>query len=203
MSNQVTLALAQLDLTVGDVATNTARILEYAAKARDDMRADLVVFPELSVCGYPPEDLLFHSGLRHDVENAVQKIRDTITGIAVLVGFPEYDNDNIYNSCAVIADGNVLAHYRKMLLPNYGVFDEKRYFTAGKDAAVFKLNGVRLGLNICEDVWKPEPLQKSRAAGAECVIAINGSPYDLKSQQHREQVVRRRWERVRLADIDA
>ena len=197
MSNQVTLALAQLDLAVGDVAGNTAKILEFADRARDDLRADLVVFPELSICGYPPEDLLFHSGLRWDVENAIQKLRESVRGIAVLIGFPEYDGDNIYNSCAVIADGEFHAHYRKQLLPNYSVFDEKRYFTAGKDASVFNLNGVRIGLNICEDVWKSTPIRASRSAGAECVIAINGSPFEFDSQTEREAVVR-----ARVAEVE-
>lgn len=192
MSSQVTIALAQLDLAVGDVAGNTAKILEYADRARDEMQADLVVFPELSVCGYPPEDLLFHSGLRWDVENAIQKIRDSVRGIAVLIGLPEYDDENIYNSCAVILDGQFQAHYRKQLLPNYSVFDEKRYFTAGKDASVFTLNGIRIGLNICEDVWNSSPIRASRSAGAECIIAINGSPFELKSQTEREIVARAR-----------
>lgn len=194
MSNQVTLALAQLDLAVGDVAGNTAKILAYADRARDEMQADLVVFPELSVCGYPPEDLLFHSGLRWDVENAIQKLRESVRGISVLIGFPEYDNDgeNIFNSCAVIADGQIQAHYRKKSLPNYSVFDEERYFTAGKEASVFNLKGVRVGLNICEDVWKSTPIRASRSAGAECIIVINGSPFELKSQTERETVVRAR-----------
>ena len=115
----------------------------------------------------------------------------------MLIGFPEYDGDDIYNSCAVIEDGYVVAHYRKQLLPNYSVFDEERYFRAGKEAAVFKLNDIRIGLNICEDVWKPEPIKKSRSAGAECIVAINGSPYEFKSQEQREQVVR-----TRIADVD-
>ncbi|MDH3747477.1 MAG: NAD+ synthase [Gammaproteobacteria bacterium] len=197
MSNQVTLALAQLDLAVGDVAGNMAKILEYADRARDDMRADLVIFPELSICGYPPEDLLFHSGLRWDIENAIQKLRESLRGIAVLIGFPEYDGENIYNSCAVIADGQFQAHYRKQLLPNYSVFDEKRYFTAGKDASVFNLNGVRIGLNICEDIWNSKPIRASRSAGAECVIAINGSPFELNSQTEREAVVH-----ARVAEVE-
>ena len=167
MSDSLTLALAQIDLAVGDVAGNTAKILDYATRARDDLRADLVVFPELSVCGYPPEDLLFHSGLRKDVENAVHEIRSTLYGIAVLIGFPEYDDEHIYNACAVFEDGHIRAHYRKRLLPNYSVFDEERYFTAGKDAAVFKLKDIRIGLNICEDVWQSGPIQASRTAGAE------------------------------------
>jgi len=188
MNNKVTVALAQLDLVVGDVDGNTARILEFSAQARDDLQADLVVFPELSVCGYPPEDLLFHSGLRISVEKSLAEIRETVRGIAVLVGFPEYEGDNIYNSCAVFSDGEVLCHYRKCSLPNYAVFDEERYFTAGKSAAVFTLNGIRIGLNICEDIWHQAPIRANRAAGAECVIAINGSPYEVNSQRHRESV---------------
>ena len=192
MVTQIKVALAQIDLAVGDVAGNTAKIIDYAARARDDEQADLVVFPELSICGYPPEDLLFHAGLRHSVEEAIAEIRDNVFGIAVLIGFPEYDGGDIYNSCAVLSDGHSIGHYRKQLLPNYSVFDEERYFKAGKDAAVFKLNGIRLGLTICEDVWRPEPIARCRSAGAECVIAINGSPYELGTQDRREQTVRSR-----------
>lgn len=201
MNNTVTVALAQLDLIVGDVAGNTARILDHATRARDDLQADLVVFPELSICGYPPEDLLFHAGLRISVEQALDEIRDSVKGIAVLVGFPEYHEDHIYNSCAVFSDGEVLGHYRKRCLPNYAVFDEERYFTAGKDAAVFALNGVRIGLTICEDVWRQAPIAANRAAGAECVIAINGSPYETKSQYHREEVIASRVAEVGIPII--
>lgn len=189
MSNKVTLAIAQLDMVVGAVAANTQKILDYSVTARDELRADIVAFPELGICGYAAEDLLLHSGMRTAVEASVETIRKQSHGIAVLVGFPEYVEDLIYNACAVFKDGKLLAHYRKRLLPNYSVFDEKRYFTEGDKAAVFKLNGVRIGLNICEDVWKPGPIAASRAAGAECIIAINGSPYELKSQASRERVV--------------
>jgi NAD+ synthase (glutamine-hydrolysing) len=192
MTSNLTLALAQVDLIVGDVAGNTAKILDYSTRARDEMCADLVVFPELSICGYPPEDLLFHSGLRRLTEQAVADIRQNTHGIAVLIGFPEYVEDQIYNSCAVFRDGEMLCRYRKMLLPNYSVFDEKRYFAAGKEAAVFRLNGVGIGLAICEDVWSAGPMVASRAAGAECLIAINGSPYELGSQNAREEMVRAR-----------
>jgi NAD+ synthase (glutamine-hydrolysing) len=192
MTDKLTVALAQLDLLVGDVAGNTAKILEYAERARDELQADLVVFPELSVCGYPPEDLLFHSGLRRRVEDAIKAIRDSVRGIAVLVGFPEYEDDDIFNACVVFRDGKTLAHYRKHLLPNYSVFDEERYFTAGTAASVCTLNGVRVGLNICEDVWASAPTAASRSAGAEVLIAINGSPYKLDSQSKREDVVRQR-----------
>jgi len=196
MTDQITVALAQLDLVVGDVAGNTARIIAHAERARDELQAGLVVFPELGICGYPPEDLLFHSGLRWRVEAALDDIRTRVRGIAILVGYPEYRDDNIYNACAVFLDGKPLAQYRKQLLPNYRVFDEKRYFTAAREAAVFTLSGIRIGLSICEDVWGPAPLAASRAAGAEVVVAINGSPYELDSQQHREDVVRQRVSEV-------
>ncbi len=192
MNNQVKVALAQVDLAVGDVRGNTSRIIDFAVRARDELGADLVIFPELSVCGYPPEDLLFHAGLRARTERAIAEIRNSVRGIAVLIGFPEYMDDEIYNSCAVFADGEQLCAYRKQLLPNYRVFDEERYFTAGREAAVFRLQGLAIGLTICEDVWKPGPIAAARAAGAECVVAINGSPYELASQKNREIVVRSR-----------
>ena len=192
MTSTVTIALAQIDLSVGDVVGNKAKILEHAIRARDEMQADLIIFPELSVCGYPPEDLLFHSGLRRRVANALETIRDSVRDIAVLVGFPDYQDDDIFNACAVFKDGEVLTHYRKHLLPNYSVFDEKRYFTPGKETSVFALNGVRVGVNICEDVWERAPTAVNRAAGAEVLLAINGSPYELDSQSQREEVVRQR-----------
>ena len=198
MTSNVVLALAQLDLVVGDVAGNTARILEYSDRARDELRADLVVFPELSICGYPPEDLLFHSGLRKRVAVSLEAIRSGVKDIAIVVGFPEYEDGTIYNACAAYRNGKKLAHYRKHMLPNYRVFDEQRYFTAGKDAAVFSLNGIRIGLNICEDVWRSTPAAASRAAGAEVIVAINGSPYELESQKIREDVVRARVSEVRI-----
>jgi NAD+ synthase (glutamine-hydrolysing) len=201
MTDKINVALAQLDLLVGDVAGNTRKILDYAARARDDFQAHLIVFPELSICGYPPEDLLFHSGLRRRVEDATATIRESVRDIAVLVGFPEYEGDKIYNACAVFKDGEVLAHYRKQLLPNYSVFDEKRYFTAGTAASVFTLNGVRVGLSICEDVWASAPTADSRTAGAEVLVAINGSPYEMDSQSQREDVVRQRIREIGIPAI--
>ncbi len=203
MDQVVNVALAQIDLAVGDVAGNTRKIIEYANRARDELGAHLVVFPELSVCGYPPEDLLFHAGLRQMVENAIAEIRSKVSTIAVLIGFPEYDEDKIYNSCAVFRDGELLAHYRKLLLPNYSVFDEERYFTRGKRPTVFRINGIRIGIHICEDVWSPGPMAASRSAGAECVIAINGSPYETRSQANREAQVKKRVLEVQIPVIYA
>ncbi|MCH7537291.1 MAG: NAD+ synthase [Proteobacteria bacterium] len=198
MDHTVKIALAQLDLAVGDIAGNTKKIIENANLARDELNADLIVFPELGVCGYPPEDLLFHGGFRRSVENAMDEIRNHVIGITVLLGFPEYDDDHIYNACAVFEDGKIVAHYRKQMLPNYSVFDEERYFTAGRDATVFKINGIRIGLNICEDIWKAGPMRSNRAAGAECVIVINGSPFEMASQETRENEVRSRIAEVQI-----
>ena len=192
MNSTVRVALAQVDLAVGAVAANTRKIIEYANRARDELQADLVVFPELSICGYPPEDLLFHAGLRQRTEAAISEIREAVRGIAVLIGYPEYVDDDIYNSCGVFADGEVLCSYRKQLLPNYRVFDEERYFTAGTKAAVFRLRGIRVGLVICEDAWQPGPIAAARSAGAECIISINGSPYDTDAQRRREARLRSR-----------
>jgi len=189
MADKIVIALAQLDLIVGDISGNTARILEYCRRAHDDMAADLVVFPELCITGYPPEDLLFHSGLRERVRAAMERIRAEVRDIAVLIGYPEYEDGEIYNAAVVFRDGVPLAQYRKQLLPNYRVFDEVRYFTAGRKPAVFSLNGIRVGVNICEDLWKSGPAAASRAAGAEVLIAINGSPYELESRAKRERAV--------------
>ena len=201
MTETITVALAQLDLVVGDVSGNTNKIIEYCTRAHDEMRADLVVFPELSVSGYPPEDLLFHSGLQHRVNGALETIRSQVRDIAVLVGFPEYEDDKIYNACVVFKDGVPLARYRKHLLPNYRVFDEERYFAAGREPSVFSINGIRIGINICEDVWKSGPAAASRAAGAEVLIAINGSPYETESQATREHVVRQRVKETRIPAV--
>lgn len=198
MDHTVKIALAQLDLAVGDIAGNTKKIVANAQRARDELNADLIVFPELGVCGYPPEDLLFHGGFRRSVETAMDEIRNHVIGITVLLGFPEYDDDHIYNACAVFEDGKIVAHYRKQMLPNYSVFDEERYFTAGRDATVFKINGIRIGLNICEDIWKAGPMRSNRAAGAECVIVINGSPFEMASQETRENEVRSRIAEVQI-----
>ena len=201
MTDKITVALAQLDLVVGDVAGNTQKILEHVAQSRDEMSADLIVFPELSICGYPPEDLLFHAGLRRRVEQAMETIRGSVRDIAVMIGFPDFRDNQIFNACLVLRDGEVLARYHKHLLPNYSVFDEERYFTAGKEASVFTLNGVRVGINICEDVWGHAPTAASRAAGAEVLVVINGSPYELGSQSQREKVVQQRISEIGIPAI--
>ncbi len=185
-------AIAQINPVVGDVAGNVALILQKVAAARDQLGADLVVFPELALCGYPPEDLLFHGNMRRSVGRALEQLCAEVTGISVLVGYPEYVDDRIYNSAAVIAEGRVAANYRKRLLPNYGVFDEQRYFTAGHKACVVEIAGVRFGVTICEDIWLSGAAGAAQEAGAQVLLVINGSPYDTTSQRRREDVIRAR-----------
>jgi NAD+ synthase (glutamine-hydrolysing) len=186
------IALAQLDLFVGDVGGNAQRVIDTAAEARDRLKADLVLFPELALSGYPPEDLLFHKGMKRQVAAALERVRSEVNGVTVMVGYPDYTDDIIYNAAALIRDGKLLANYHKQELPNYLVFDEKRYFKPGQDSRVVELNGIRVGLLICEDIWEPQPARAAKAAGAQMLVVINGSPYSLHYQRRREDIARAR-----------
>lgn len=198
MNKKITIALAQIDLIVGDITGNTTRILDCCEQVRVESQADLIVFPELSISGYPPEDLLLHSGLKRRVAEAIELIRKQVSGIAVLIGFPEYSGNFIYNSCVVFENSEEIIRYRKHVLPNYSVFDEKRYFEPGKETAVFKLKDTKIGINICEDIWYPSPAKKCKEAGAELIIVINGSPYEKGGQLKRETIVTERISEIML-----
>ena len=186
------IALAQLNLFVGDVGGNAQRVIDTAAEARDRLQADLVLFPELALSGYPPEDLLFHKGMRRQVAAAMERVRSEVQGVSVMVGYPDYTEDSIYNAAALVRDGQVVANYHKQELPNYSVFDEKRYFKPGQESRVVEMKGIRVGLLICEDVWEPKPARAVHAAGAQILVVINGSPYSLQYQRRREDIVRAR-----------
>ena len=186
------IALAQLNLFVGDVGGNAQRVIDTAAEARDRLQADLVLFPELALSGYPPEDLLFHKGMRRQVAAAMERVRSEVQGVSVMVGYPDYTEDSIYNAAALVRDGQVVANYHKQELPNYSVFDEKRYFKPGQESRVVEMKGIRVGLLICEDVWEPKPARAVHAAGAQLLVVINGSPYSLQYQRRREDIVRAR-----------
>ena len=190
-ARQLRCCLAQLNLFVGDVDGNTARIIAAAHEARDRLRADVVMLPELAVSGYPPEDLLFHSGLRSQVARSIEQLRREVRGITLIAGYPEYEGGQIYNSAIVIRDGKVLANHRKACLPNYRVFDEKRYFTPGTEPTVLDLDGVKAGVLVCEDIWDAGPAQQARAAGAQVLLVINASPYEVDKQTQREQQIGR------------
>jgi NAD+ synthase (glutamine-hydrolysing) len=192
------LALAQLNLLVGDVQGNLARVIAESRRAQETLGADLVVFPELTLSAYPPEDLLFHRGLRLQIDAALQQLASAVPDVGVLVGYPEYAGADIYNSARLFYGGGPSAQHRKACLPNYKVFDEKRYFKAGNGATVVEYQGFRLGLLICEDLWEPEPALAARAAGAELLIVINASPFEIHKQRERERVAADRVREVRL-----
>jgi NAD+ synthase (glutamine-hydrolysing) len=197
-SDKLRIALAQLNLLVGDVRGNLERAIAEARRAHEALRADLVLLPELTLSGYPPEDLLFHRGLRLQIERALSELKQAVPEIGVMVGYPEYADGRIYNSALLLRGGRVLAHHRKAVLPNYKVFDEKRYFTPGSEATVVDFDGWRLGLLICEDVWEPQPARAAQALGAEALLIINASPYEIHKQREREQVLGERIREVQL-----
>ena len=192
MKQSLRIALAQLDLLVGDVHGNATRVINTARQARADLNADLVLFPELSLSGYPPEDLVFHRGFRRQIEAGLAKVREEVPDVSVMIGFPEYAGTAIYNSAALISGGMVAAIHRKAELPNYKVFDEKRYFQPGAQPSVVDVQGFRCGLLVCEDIWEPEEAQMARSDGAELLIVINASPYEIHKQRERETVARAR-----------
>ncbi len=198
MTPSLRFALAQFNFLVGDVQGNATRVINTARRAQSELAADLVVFPELTLSGYPPEDLLFHRGLRRQVEAGLLRVCGEVGTTAVVFGYPEYSGTDIYNSGALIAEGAVAAIHRKSELPNYKVFDEKRYFRAGSKATVIERKGFRLGLLVCEDLWEPGPARATLDAGAELLVIINASPYEIHKQRERESVARARVLDVQL-----
>ena len=192
MSESLRVALAQLDLLVGDVEGNLTHIVRAARVAQEEHRADLVLFPELALSGYPPEDLLFHRGFHVQIDRALEQVRREVPAGHLVVGFPEYGATGIANAAAVIAEGRVAAVHRKAELPNYKVFDEKRYFHAGSEPTVLTIKGFRVGVLICEDIWVAEPARRARLAGAELLVVINASPYERFKQREREEIARAR-----------
>ena len=185
------LALSQLNCVVGDLRGNAEKIAAGIAQAREQ-GAQLVLFPELAVTGYPPEDLLFKEHFLREARASLDRLAALCTGIVAVIGFPERDDD-VYNAAAVCADGRVQGVYRKMRLPNYGVFDELRYFQAGTEPMVVEVDGVPVGLTICEDVWMPgTPLSDEALAGARLIVNISASPYHAGKAMQRERMLAQR-----------
>jgi NAD+ synthetase len=174
------IALAQFDFPVGALARNEARIGELIDEARDRSGADLIVFPELALSGYSPEDLLLRPSFLVECEAALHRIAGKVQGIVAVVGWPQSAGSIVYNAVSVLRDGAIEATYRKRELPNYAVFDERRYFEVDPDGGpcVIEIKGVRVGIVICEDLWFAEPLADTAAAGAELVVVPNASPYE-------------------------
>ena len=198
MGDTLKIALAQLDFLVGDVRGNAAKVIDSARRASRDLGADLTLYPELALSGYPPEDLLFHRGFRRQIDAGIKQLCAELGDARVLVGFPEYAGGVIYNSAALITGGEIAAVHRKAELPNYKVFDEKRYFQAGKQPTLAEYRGFRTGLLVCEDIWEPQSAQLARAEGAQLLIVINASPYEIHKQREREEIARARIREVGL-----
>ncbi|MPX14636.1 NAD+ synthase [Moraxella catarrhalis] len=188
-TGQMTFAIIQTNFWVGDIAGNVKKMhaLTLDAKARG---ADIVIFPELALVGYPPEDLLLRPTLGERVREAMAKLAE-IEGIVVILGYPHIDHHGTFNSAAILQDGSQKGFYHKQCLPNYGIFDEQRYFQKGLNQVLFDYKGVTIGLLICEDIWHDEPIQALKQAGADLVIVINASPFEIGKQTTRKSLLTR------------
>jgi len=188
----VRIALAQSNMLVGDIAGNAGRVIAAAEEARDRLGADAIAFPELTLAGYPPEDLLLREGLHLRVLEALERIKREVRGIHLILGYPHQASGGLYNAAAVIRDGSTLGIYHKQHLPNYSVFDEMRYFTPGDAPCVVEIEGVPVAVTLCEDVWHPGPAAQAAAAGARLLLNLNASPFHLSKGHEREAEVRKR-----------
>lgn len=192
-NNQIQLVLAQIDPIVGDVAGNTRKVLAATQQAKQQHAADLVIFPELCLTGYPPEDLLLRPGLLKRVNKSLQTLCQQISDVTIIVGHPLGEvGKALFNAASVIHQHQITAQYRKQKLPNYGVFDEKRYFIEGREAIIIEINQIKIGLTICEDIWFAGPSAQAVEAGAEIIMNLNASPFKQQKSQLREAEVGQR-----------
>ncbi len=198
MTTPLRVALAQINLLVGDVPGNVERIIAASERARDSLHADLVVFPELSLTGYPPEDLLLRPGLHLQVLRGLETLKQRVRGIDLIVGYPRQAQGGLYNAASLLHEGEIRATCHKQHLPNYSVFDEKRYFVPGSEPCVAEVGGMVLGITICEDIWSPGPTAQAATAGAQLIININASPFHLGKGVEREAVVCQRAQETGL-----
>lgn len=201
MSHAIRIAVAQLNLLVGAIEANTQAVIDAVARLRGC--ADMVVFPELTLSGYPPEDLLLRPACQRRVDAALVRIAGACGDMCVVLGYPAVRDGVRYNTAGVLHGGKHIAEYHKMRLPNYSVFDEKRYFEAGDRAVVFEYSGVRFGLSVCEDIWIEAPAACAAAAGAQVLLNLNASPFHAGKVGEREHTVAQRAREQGLAVIYA
>lgn len=188
-------SLAQINTLVGDIAGNAERVVAAARHARDQQRANVVVFPELTLTGYPPEDLLLRPEFVERVEQTLEQLGRELIGIDVVLGYPRWKEGKRYNAAGLLRDGKIVAEYHKALLPNYSVFDEKRYFEPGGDPCVVEIAGIPVGFTICEDIWFQEPAARAAEAGAKVLFNLNASPFHSgKAPERRELLCKRAQE---------
>lgn len=189
MSGEISIALAQINVVVGAIEDNVDKIIEFAERAKKNLQSDLMVCSELVITGYPPEDLLLRPGFNSRVEQQLKRLCDSVKGIDLIVGYPKKTAEGLFNVGALIQNGEITHEYKKIKLPNYSVFDEKRYFTAGDKPCVIDYRGCLIGLTVCEDIWHTGPVEDTVAAGAQVIININGSPYHTNKIPERRAVV--------------
>jgi len=194
------IAVAQINPTVGDLSGNAAKILSFADQAKAG-NASIVVAPELSLSGYPPEDLLLRDGFYRSIQETLDKLVSKVCGVTLVVGHPHACEEKHYNAASVIKDRKIIATYHKLKLPNYTVFDEQRYFVPGNEACVFELEGIRFALNICADIWERDAAQLAKRAGAQVLFVLNASPYHMRKQSTRYEVVEERVRETGMAVI--
>lgn len=192
---------AQLNLTVGDTQGNLGLIEEAIQRARDELQADMVIFPELAITGYPPEDLLFRQDYLDEIESAMEALVSHAEGITLLVGHPQQTPLGLCNAVTVLQNKQWVLSYQKQCLPNTQVFDEKRYFEAGRDTVTMTIKGVQFGLAICEDVWHAEPLQNLKLSHADVVLVMNASPFSADKMASRHAMVKAQARSIELPII--
>jgi len=192
MTTRFKIIMAQLDFLVGDIDGNTDKIIRVARRASDELGADMVVFPELAITGYPPEDLLLRPSLKPRITKALDRICVADIDAYLVVGYPETTAEGVYNALAVLRGSKVIAGYRKQCLPNYQVFDERRYFRAGSQPCVIDIAGARMAFTVCEDLWEPEPARQAKEAGAHLLVNINASPFHMRKLRERQELVQQR-----------
>lgn len=197
------IVIAQQNFPVGDIEGNEQKIIAAIQQARDELQSGMVIFPELALCGYPAEDLLLREDFLMQCEQSLTKICAQTAGIDVILGYPERTDNQLYNAVCVIRDGRIIANYRKQRLPNYGVFDERRYFTSADQTVVFTHKNISFGILICEDLWDPAPIANAADAGAQLIICVNASPFEITKAEQRTAIARARISEQRLPIIYA
>ncbi|MEC7377948.1 MAG: NAD+ synthase, partial [Pseudomonadota bacterium] len=188
-AKKLRVVMAQLDFLVGDIPGNTELVIEATRRASTEHQADIVVFPELCLTGYPPEDLLLRPSLDLRVAEAIEQLRAEKLEPAIVIGAPLREGALLYNGAVVIEDGEITGRYFKRFPPNYQVFDEKRYFAEGSETLTMNIRGVPVGITVCEDIWKEGPVEDCAAAGARLILNLNASPYDIDKQARRKALL--------------
>lgn len=198
MSQSLRIVLAQLNFLVGDIQGNAKKIIQAIIDARDIHHAQLVVFPELALSGYPPEDLLYRAELHKRIQQVLPAILAETKGIGVVLGYPQQIAKDCFNQAAFLHEGQLVSYYHKQCLPNYSVFDEVRYFKPGNQAGIFHINGLAIGMTICEDLWFSEAIMQAKLAGAKLVISLNASPFTRDKAEQRQRIMAERAKETQL-----